>query len=392
MEIYHQLGYNSIWNIESLNNDKTADGLIFAPRYINNKKILKLDANLKKTSIFDPQFFLPNISRGELSSYDFFPNNIGNGFNTVQYSDSFADDCAKNCIQYQISNDFRYIVIPARYLSGMPSNFTDMQENLFVKPFLKEINRIKPNKPVLLQVILNNDMLLDDEYLSDKLNWITKFKEISGVYLICERPIKPKQIKDIDLLYSILHVIDVLNNNSLEVILGYLNVESLLLSIASPKAITMGSYENLRMFNIKAFQEKIPSKQQGPTPRIYMSKLLQSVDHRYIGAIRRAFGNDDIFDVNNYQALMFQKSYRWNFNKSELYKHYFLELSKQLSYLNTFSGQKRYLEFCHLVDTARNNYNHLNKKGVILEDDSDGTHLDKWLTAANQYAEIKGWR
>ena len=72
-EIYHQLGHNYVWNIDSITKDKAGDGIIVGPRNIEREKVEKLPKNLRRRAIFDPQFFLPSVARGKLSTYPFFP-------------------------------------------------------------------------------------------------------------------------------------------------------------------------------------------------------------------------------------------------------------------------------------------------------------------------------
>src|SRR5208337_1198280 len=118
MEVYHQLGHNGKWNLDSYTEDGTGDGIILAPRYMPIGTVQHLDAHVRKAAIFDPQFFLPGTARGELSTYDFFPCVAAGEFETCEYVDSFANTCAQQCVDFQIKNEFRYIVIPTRHKSG----------------------------------------------------------------------------------------------------------------------------------------------------------------------------------------------------------------------------------------------------------------------------------
>ena len=180
--------------------------------------------------------------------------------------------------------------------------------------------------------------------------------------------------------------------NKVKVILGYLNCEAILLSIANPHIITIGSYENTRRFNISAFEEKEDNRQQGPTARIYISKLLQLVDHRYIGIIKRVKDDPDFFDKNTYQAEMFMPSFKWHFGRPQLYKHYFLVFSKQLRDVGNTEDHKRYKKVCSIIENAIDNYSFFSEKGILFDPDSDGSHLYAWLTAANLFAADQGWR
>ncbi len=392
-EIYHQLGHNHIWNLQSIEKDKTGDGIIISPRHMKLNKVEGLSGEIKNSAVFDPQYFCPSIQKGHLATYDFFPDVAANGFETSEYGESFADNCAKKCIKFQLNNNFRYIVIPTRHVEGMPTTFIENQQKLFVDPFLAEIRKLRiPEDKVLLGLILNDNMIKDREYSTDILNWITGIKGINGIYLITEAFRQTKQIKDIDYLFSLLNFVHILNQNERDVMLGYLNVEALLLSIANPKIITIGAYENTRIFNIRGFSTIEKKWQPGPSPRLYFSKLLQLIDCSYIGAIRRELPDDGIFDENEYNAQMFEPEFKWHFTKPVLYKHYFLEFSRQLNSISKFDGVDRYKAVCSIIQTARSFYSRLDEEGVVLDSNSDGSHLPAWLTAANQFAKLQGWR
>lgn len=391
MKIYHQLGHNHKWNIQSLTHDYTGHGVIFAPRFMNQNHIDATTNYIIERSFFDPQFYLPSSPLGELKDYDFFPDNIADGFSSSDYGDT-SRESAKRCVKFQNEKGFKYITIPTRYSAGMPTNFIESQKDLFVKPFLNAVQQQNIDKPVLLQLILNDTMIKDVEYSADLLNWITGIDEIAGVYLIIQISPRRKQIDDIDFLLGYLKFIDALVQNKLDVVLGYLNTEAILLSVANPTIVTVGVYENTRMFNVHNYEIKDKKKQLGPNARIYISKLLQWVDSRYKGAILNAVNNDlSFFDNNKYQALMFEPTYNWNFQKPELYKHHFLVFTNQLMEIGNLQGVEKYYFVKSKLESAIQNYEILDNNGVVFDRDSGGNHLPAWLTALKQFAKYKGW-
>jgi hypothetical protein len=107
---------------------------------------------------------------------------------------------------------------------------------------------------VLIQLVVNEHMLLDTAFRNDLLNWLTGRDGVHGVYLIVEIQKRNKQLKDIKLLSALLAFIDILRLNSVEVLVGYTNTEAFLLSIADVTAVTLGSYETTRIFDIRSFE------------------------------------------------------------------------------------------------------------------------------------------
>ena len=392
LEIYHQLGHNYKWNLESLRHDQAGQGVIFAPRFIGPKDIEKIDTAIVRNGIFDPQFFLPRTALGKLSEYEFFPDNVAEGFTTQDYSPEYAMVSAEKCVKYQIANDFRYVVIPTRQMSGMPTTFVDNQQELFVSPFLETIVEQQPKTKVLLQLVVNRDMIKDRAYSDYLLNWITGLDTIEGVYLILETNTHTKQIADADLLYSYLVFIDHLVENRLEVVLGYLNTESFLLSVARPKIVTMGVYERTRIFDIANF-EKSEKTKGGPNPRLYTARLLQWIDFRFIKVISEALGvGPSFYNDNVYRATMFEPTYQWHFTKPELYKHAFVVMNEDLEALSENNGKMRFEMVRNRIKSAMRYFSDIEERGVLLGPDSNGDHLPAWLTAANLFARRKGWQ
>jgi hypothetical protein len=392
LEIYHQLGHNYTWNLQSLRQDQTGQGLIFAPRFMSPQDIAEIDTAIVQNSIFDPQFFLPRTALGELSKYKFFPDKVADGFITQDYSPEFAKISAHRCVKYQSENDFRYVVIPTRWMSGMPSTFVDNQQELFVTPFLEALAEQQPRTKTILQLVLNRDMIKDHAYSDYLLNWITGLDTIEGVYLIMETRPRAKQIADADFLLAYLSFIDHLVQNQLHVVLGYLNTEAFLLSVASPRIVTMGVYETTRMFDIGNFEKQDKSRGGGPRPRLYTSNLLQWIDHSFVRVISDELGVDPSFYHDNiYRATMFEPTYQWHFTKPELYKHAFVVMSEDLEALSENEGRIRFEMVRDRIRSAMNYFLLIAERGIILGQDSNGDHLPAWLTAANLFARRKGW-
>jgi hypothetical protein len=391
LRVFHQLGHMYQWNLDSLITDECGDGLIIAPRYMSKETVDGMASSILQTSMFDPQFFLPGTPKGKLETYNFFPEVVAKGFDTVDFAENHASECAHKCVEYQVGLDLAYITIPARYFPGTPPNFIDQQQNAFVNDFLKEIEAQAVDKPVLLQLVLNELMIKDEEYISDILNWVTGIK-VGGIYLIVEKSSISKQVKDSELLLALLDIVASLKEAGLTVVLGYLNTESLLLSLANPDVVAIGAYENLRSFDIKAFQELEKGPMRGPNPRLYMSQLMQWVEYPYVGMLKRLFPNGEIFDHTKYQVEMFKKTFNWHFMKSELYKHHFLVITEQLKRLSKVEGKERFNLFSQMAENAIERYNELLAKGLVFDSNSDGSHLYIWLTVANLYAGKMGWR
>jgi len=391
-DIYHQAGFRYQWNIQSINDDGTGDGIIIGARSVEKDKVEQLPLKVRKKAIFDPQFFLPAVPKGQLATYDFFPHLASDGFSSSDYADESAGISASGCVAFQVQNRFRHVVIPTRYMAGMPGDFIKTQNSLFVVPFLEAIASQDGDHSALLQLVVTDNMLKDDEYTADLLNWITGLEGVAGVYLIAEHNGSSKQIKDADFLYRLLRFTLALRQNDMVVVLGYLNTEAVLLSLSDPSVVTMGVYENTRAFKIRTFEDN-DTKQRGPSPRLYMARCLQWIDRNYHGAIeRRLPGGKELFDQNKYQAIMFRPSFKWHFSKPELYKHHFVELSRQLRQISELEGRARFKHVKAIIEAAMKNFKKMDESGIVLDQDNDGSHLAAWMTAGNEFAKDQGWQ
>jgi len=384
MEVYHQTGHRLKWNKDSFLYDGTGSGLIFSPVNIKSEKLLKIPDEIKKVSFFDPQLYLPKESKGKLFTYDYFPANIVNDFQTSDF-DNFKYHIAQRCIDFQAENNFKFIVIPTRYFKTIPSNYTERIMKDFVEPFLKYHSSKNIDKELLLTLIVNQSQIMNDEYCNELLNWLTGIQEISGIYLIFKNDFQTKQIKNSEYLYKALLFINALKINDFLVYLGYTNTEGLLYSVANPDSVSMGSYENLRRFGVKRFtqmEKNIPSQ---PNPRLYSRQLFQFIDYGYVNAIKTLFKDWNlIFEDSKYHPLMFEPDYNWHFTKPEPYKHFFLVFSLQVSALPASVNDR--IDF--LKDAFAKSlgiYKELEEAGVVLDENSNGSHLSFWLTTLNMF-------
>lgn len=383
--LYHQLGHRFQWSLASIRTDDTGEGVIVGPRYMAPAKVCDIPTSLRRNSLFDPQFFLPNSARGKLPEYSFFPHVLSGGFTTGEWTSEMARSCAESCLAFQSSHQFSAIVIPTRFYEGMPGNFVSSQEEQFVVPFLQSIEHSGlTGGPVYLQLILTDQMVKDEEYRADILNWITSYTELDGIYLIYHVHNRQKQITDIDFLIGILQFVGALKHAGLSVVVGYTNTESVLLLSVGPDALTVGSYENLRMFNLRSFEEPAESRMRGPTPRVYVPRLLQWIEYQYVGAIGRVVNDlGDYLEDNEYRVRMFEPTYNWHFTKPEPYRHYFSSFARQFRRLGSSSPAAAVDVILAECQHAAREYEALNEAGLVFPPDSSGAHLASWITALN---------
>lgn len=382
MKVYHQTGFRDKWNIESFLNG-VGNGLIFSPINIDADKLLSLDTSIKQSGFLDPQLYLLNEAKGTLDTYPYFPGNLKPDFSTPDLDESHIQ-LAQLCVNFQIENNFEYLIIPSRYYADNPTSYFIQSTEYFIIPFCDFVIENNIQKKILLSVIVKTIMLTDEEKRNEVLNWITGHQNIDGVYLIFENNFTSKQIKDFDYLLNALKFIKILKDNQMEVHLGYTNTEALLYSIAMPDSVSIGSYENLRSFGIKRFQDLEKSQMRAPNARLYSSHLLQWIDYEYIQAMKTLLPNyANYFDNSEFKPLMFTPEFKWHFAKPEPYKHYFYVFDMQIKSLPT-TQDDRIEELKGKIKHAISLFKTIEDK-VLLDDDSNASHLPTWFNVINAF-------
>lgn len=384
MKLYHQTGFRFQWNIQSLLEDNSGDGLILSPVNIASDKIFELSDELKSKSYFDPQFYLPKEAKSELSTYDFFPANLVDNLKTSDFDD-IKEELARKCIDFQINNNFEYIIIPTRYYDEVSSVSYEQLMSYYIDPFLNYYKKLTTETKILLTFIVKQAHIMNNENFDFLLSWLTSLDDVSGFYLIFENNFTTKQIKDPNYLFNVLKFIHILKSNNFIVNIGYNDIEGILYYIASPDAISMGSYENLRRFEIRRFTTTPRQMQSPPIARLYSGKLFQFIDYRYIDSIFSMYGNSkNIFEDSKYKPLMFKPEYNWHFQRPEPYKHFFLIFTEQIRSLPS-SFEERIVFLRNSFRKAIDLFKEIIDSGVYLDENSDGSHLNFWLTALNRY-------
>ena len=390
MKVLHQAGHNTSWNLESFQSDACGDGIIFSPVHYAKKRMTDLPVQARSTSLFDPQFYIPDSQKSKLHSYEFFPEAITKGFSTIDF-ESVAHESAAMCLDFQIDQDFESIIVPARYFSELVSDYIEKQKAFTVEPFLAELEKRKTKKKVFLSLPVTTAMTQDREYRTQLLNWITSYPEISGVYLLNDIGETTKQICSYEKLQAHVDFIRDLQAANLLVIVGYCNTESVILSLLNPYAVGMGAYENTRGFSIDKFLEEDGEK-RGPAPRIYLPKLLNWV--RYDTAIELKEDHprvwEKIYSSTTHMESIFASGTRPHFTRPELYKHHFLSICSQLKELAGKPHEARLDVVKGMIADSKALYDEIKTTGVIFFDDNcSGAHLPVWNRVVNKLSASK---
>ncbi len=388
--VFHQAGHNATWSVDSLERDHTAQGIIFSPVHQSADSVKRLKTKIRECSLFDPQFYLPNSQKNKFKQYSFFPETATDGFSTIDYS-AVADHAATECVKFQIEQNFAAIVIPTRYLDQMYPDYRERQDAFTVAPFVKAINSSGSNKSVFLTLAITPHMIEAGAFRTQLLNWITSYPEITGVYLITTLDRPTKQIQSDAFLVEKMTFIQELQSSGMNVVLGYLNTESLLMTVFNNATLTIGTFDNTRIFSIDKFVANDEDK-RGPRPRIYLNGLMNWVRFDQAKAIRDALPKvwAEIYEETDYGNAALTAPTDPHFSQPTLYKHHHVAISRQFDALKGVTASDRVELLNEWLDSASAAYRSISKAGIELDLHGAGTHITPWSKALNRFAKLGG--
>lgn len=374
MKIFHQLGHNHIWNLDSYSKDSVGDGFIISPVNLKPEKIKKVfSKELLENSFFDPQCYLLEGARDTLKMYPYFSTVLDEGLHSLAL-DTIGEDLANKCVDFQLEYPFQYIVIPTMYSGLVLNQRLKRTEDIFINPFLKKIRETDlGTKEVFLTVIIHEDSLASEDHQNYLLNWITQFPEIDGIYLIPSTSFQ-EPISNQNFIFNFLKFLHSLKNTGLKIIIGYCGIESFIYSAALPDGITMGIYKNLRNFSTQRFlEEKLQMK--SPNPRVFSKFILnwplfdkEALFWDSVEDINSLLFGNDKYDFKNF----FPVGKKPHFNNSLLYKHYFYEFNSLCKTLPSSQIDRNNF----LLDYIRTSINKLETLTFIEE--KCYNHLHDW--------------
>lgn len=377
--LLHQVGHNSKWNVESFENDGCGDGLILSPLHQAKGTVEKLTAEARAASIFDPQFYLPNSRKTKLLSYPFFPEQVDGGFQTSNFL-AHVPEVAKSCIDFQVAQGFRKVVVPTRYINQMYPSYFAQQNQFTVDAFMEYAG----NRPLCLSVALTAPMIQDAEWRERVLNWITSFPDVDEVYIMYEHERSTKQVGDAKFLVDCMTFCSDIMNTGLTVTLGYTNTEGLLYTAAGDLTITMGAFENTRIFSVDKFLES-EGERRGPKARIYLPGLFNWVQFEDAKRIRSGAPEvwKQVYESTEWAEDALRREVEPTFNQSPLYKHYFRNMQDHIDELRPLKASDRRKLLLSKIASAIEAYRELNHLGIGLEKHGQGNHLVEWQNALN---------
>lgn len=383
MRILHQLGHNHKWSLDSYFENRVGDGFIISAYSFEKEKITDKLSGYKPEqylphSLIDLQFYGSKASNGEnLKSYPFHPIN----FKKSQETETSVIDSALAGIEYQEKLGLKEVLVPNVYIEPERGQ----KNSDLISILSKKLNKQKKERvSYYLTVPISGTTIREDSEIDALLQGLTDMDIVfDGYYIACEPNLETRKKISVDYKYysNLNRVLETLKKQGFKVILGFANVDSLVFAALNDlDAVSIGTYENLRNFNIKRFTE---DKGGGPSDGWYYSeKLLNFIKAKQLEVLRERGGLDLVANTDNiFSDIILKDGYPWNTHRPDVHKNYLLAIARQLSKVASGSNKAERIAILEqMIEEARANYRSLEEKGIILDDESLNYHLPLWQT------------
>jgi hypothetical protein len=197
-------------------------------------------------------------------------------------------------------------------------------------------------------------------------------------------PRETKQILDSSFLLSFIRFAQEVQDTGLELLVGYLNTESLILSVLGDVSLTVGTFENTRIFSLDKFLVS-EEERRGPKARIYLPGIFNWVQFDQAKSCRAKLPATwkKIHQDSAYSEAAFQMAVEPSFGQPQLYRHHFVCIQNQFDALQGLSAKDRKLLLLDWLDKAKASYGELSSAGLEFERHGRGDHIGAWTAVLN---------
>ena len=171
----------------------------------------------------------------------------------------------------------------------------------------------------------------------------------------------------------------------LELTWGHQNTEALLATAQGHIGVTMGSFENTRIFSTDKFVVTDENR-RGPKARVFLKGLLNWVQFEQAREIRKILPKvwDEIYQPTAHAEQSFAQVLEPTFNQPQLYKHYFLNIDEEMKVISSIPIDNRKAYLRERIERAQASYAEIGKT-IQLEKHGQGTHLLPWSKAIDNF-------
>lgn len=395
MYLLAQHGWGKGEKIEKGIRDNSLHGVIFSPKdekkhtfedYVS--RLCQSQQDLKV--ILDPQFYhttFQNSKDGNLDDYPFYDGYHGiSAFRGSKNLRGFT----QNVLEYQETLPFTYLTSPTIYLNSFGS-----REAQVVLNFANESIDVKTDnnfqKPLLLSLVIHENAFLDKRSMEDFLDELSMM-DAHGIYLVISRNTSGyhQSFDDATKLANIMAFIYSLSIiNDMKVTVGYSDLLGLIYLSVGAHQIATGWSQSLRRFTT---ERVAPLQTGGRRPRqrytsapLLNSILLSELDSIWSSSLNRSYRQ--FLSGTTYDSFVSSDPINatWDDSTSTLHHWSSLENTAKRLFDHCSDVSERLDSLMDAISTARGLYTLLDAAHIQFDRKSDGSHLDVWSSAINEF-------
>lgn len=255
----------------------------------------------------------------------------------------------------------------------------------------ESINRHNVQKPLLINVLISEDVLYDADAVED---WLQKLIElpVRGYYLVVERRAAnyAQRFNHVDQLMCLMRICQQLASNNKRVLVGYCDLSTVLLHAVGVDATGTGWWHNLRQFTWDRFT-KSDERRQRPNPRYTSRPLLNSISFEMLIRLSAAGKIREVLSQTRYDDQYLGGTIpipgNWDLNLA-IYHHWGV-LAHLTNEISGYHQSERLDRVIELIDEAKELRQRIGT-ALLSDPSTNWDHLDQWGTAIAAFRATYG--
>jgi nucleotide-binding universal stress UspA family protein len=385
MSVYHQMGHHSN-NLIDLPGMSTYAGAIFSAINCTEAEAAEQIADVRASKknfeiIFDPQLYAPSSEKGKLKKWAYFPKDVDTAdVSSAVWWTEVNKKLAGTCQKLRVDSLCSPVVIPKVFDDRYYSISTRVGNEL---ASLGENRGFRVLQTALVGMA---DLTSPDRAL--EVASIISQTDAERIYLVLVGTTFPRrELSDENELKGAMQLINSLERNSLNVLVGFCSSEILLWKAAGASSCASGKFFNLRRFTRQRFEE-VDTEGGGQLPYWFEENLLAFLRQNDLLRVHKhgllssasqnnPYGQEILKNLDEAQRTGV-KPKSWLGASWRHFLYWFADVESRLH-----TGEAKPEE---LLTAADANWTKLDKLKVLMsERENNGGWIRNWLNVLNEY-------
>ncbi len=372
MSAYLQMGHDSR-NLLNEPNLSAFGGAILSPVNDDEHHVNRLidDHNSPGFEIIlDPQLYLPNSERGQLSNWSYFPEDVDTADHT---SLEWWGQVISNLIEAIQRLNLEAVCSPAI----LPRQFNERYYKLCLN-IGEMLSSSLPNEISVLQTVIVD---MADMAESDKAEIVASLitaSKLDRIYMVLSSDVSPRrEMSDASEIFGTMRCIRMLRDAGMEVLMGFCSSDVILWKTAGANSCGSGKFFNIRRFTRSRFGE--PDEGWGQLPYWFEESLMAFIREPDILRLNSRNLLSEVSLTNPFSQqilnqLETQPSAPWLGLSWRQYLYWFADFERRFE-----DGQIAPVQMLREVDRK---WSYLDTMNILMDErQNDGSWIRPWLAA-----------